>query len=108
MNPLRLHAPAGIAPTRASEIVFGAPPLTRMVLSWSSAKNPMDWLSGDQKGPLAPSVPGSGRHGGLATTRIHSAGTPWDSATAVMSWPSGEISKLGVGGRSPRPAPRYQ
>src|SRR5262249_2160069 len=42
----------------ASAIVRTGPPAAGIFLSFPSAKNPTHWLSGDQNGKSAPSVPG--------------------------------------------------
>src|SRR5262245_23487594 len=100
MMPSRLQAPPGVVfvtATGVEQMVTGAPPPSLRVLSWSPAKNPRDWLSGDQKKPFTPSVPGSWRQAGLAIGLTHSALTPCEVTATASCRPSGEISNAGEG-----------
>jgi hypothetical protein len=58
MTTSLLHDPP--RPSPASQIAAGAPPATATSCSLPSAKRATKRLSGDQKGKVAPSVPGSG------------------------------------------------
>ena len=67
------------------------PPAAGMILSLSSAKKPMDWLSGDQNGRSAPSVRSSRRTSVEFIERSQSMGVaPGALATNTMLRPSGE------------------
>ena len=66
-------------------------PLRSMVFNWPSAKNPRERLSGDQKGKIAPSVPGSARASSEFMERIQSAVLPSSPVAAkAIDAPSGE------------------
>ena len=58
ITPSRLHVPLPASSALASACVD--PSAMSIRFSLPSAKNPMDRLSGDQKGFIAPSVPGNG------------------------------------------------
>src|SRR5439155_2264781 len=60
ITPSRFQAPGPPPPIPVSHKTWTAPPLAGMVLSFPSAKNPMERLSGDQKGSVALSVPDKG------------------------------------------------
>src|SRR5262245_32837112 len=86
MTPPRPHDPPRVPP-RASgrvQIVWGAPPVTPILLNLSAVKKAMNRPSGDQKGSRAPSV----SENGLATTeskgRTQSCDLPLES-TAVKA-----------------------
>ena len=65
-----------------------------------SAKNATDWLSGDQNGKRAPSVPGSTRGDTVLSGRSHKRDWPSDVAANVSVWPSGESANdAGSAGR---------
>src|SRR6476619_2714496 len=58
MTPSGLQLPSD--PLGASQIFCAGPPDTSIFISFPCAIKPRNLLSGDQKGRLAPSVPGSG------------------------------------------------
>ena len=74
MTPSRLHVPP--RPIGASAKVCAAPPAISSRLSLPSAKNPIERLSGDQKGYAPPSVPASGRTEPASSERSHKRGWP--------------------------------
>src|SRR5262245_15183212 len=90
ITPSRLHAPPRGLPAFAS--VCTAPPSISIRLSLPSAKNPSDRLSGDQKGKVAPSVPGSGRAERESRGRSHNRDWLPSVATNAIVRPSGEIA----------------
>src|SRR6185369_8058891 len=65
--PSRLQAPENAPPL--SQIVWTGPPSTPMRFSLPSEKKAISRLSGDQKKPLAPSVPDSRRKSRLSSDR---------------------------------------
>ena len=79
-------------PSGASAMTKTCPLERSTRLSFPSAKNPMDRLSGDQNGYWAPSVEGSSRRPAASTERSQSL-FPWLEvpATAIIR-PSGEIA----------------
>src|SRR5262249_20366904 len=69
--------------------VCGGPPDTSIFLSSFPAVKPRNRLSGDQKGDLPPSVPGSFRHSSVSRSWIHKPlCTPVALKTSL--WPSGD------------------
>src|SRR5262249_21081238 len=91
MVPSRFQLPR--PPPGTSATVTGEPPDASMVLSLASAKNPSERLSADQKGSIAPSVPGSGLAEGESRERSHSMVFPVASvAPKAKVRPSGEIA----------------
>src|SRR5688572_29194151 len=60
----------------ASQMVVGAPPPIAIFFSAPSAKNPRNRASGDQKGSVAPSVPGNGSASRRSNDRIHTRRVP--------------------------------
>src|SRR5579884_1198824 len=60
----------------ASQMVAGDPPDASTFLSCPPLKNPMNLLSGDQKGEAAPSVPCKGCAMGESSGRTHKAVLP--------------------------------
>src|SRR5690348_14014033 len=89
MTPPGPHAPP--RPKGASAIICGESPLTSMVLSLPSAKNPNDRLSGAQKGKTAFSVPASSWGSRELTGRIQSVVLPSAcEAVKAIEAPSGE------------------
>src|SRR4029079_16152951 len=58
MTPSGLQVPS--TPVGASQILVGGPPVTSIFISFPSATNPRNRLSGDQNGRRVRSVPGSG------------------------------------------------
>ena len=54
------------------------------------AKKPIEWLSGDQNGNIAPSVPGTGSADPVINERSHSFGRWSEDATNASFSPSGE------------------
>ena len=68
-------------------------PLSMAVrFSLPSAKNPIDRLSGDQKGSVPKSVPARGRPAVESSRRNHNCGRPSDVAAKTTFCPSGEIA----------------
>jgi len=75
----------------ASQSVWGGPPAVSILLSFPSAKNPMNRLSGDQKGNDGFSVPASGSTERESTGRIQRRFLPELSrATKASRRPSGD------------------
>src|SRR5262245_28821332 len=64
-------------------------------LTARSAKNPIDRLSGDQKGAVAPSVPGNGRADDESMDRTHNCAWVAPFATNTIFNPSGDIASDG-------------
>ena len=58
-------------PDAADMRVWMDPSSRFMRLTMASAKNPMEWLFGDQNGNDAPSVPANGRAVGESSNRSH-------------------------------------
>src|SRR5207245_1989764 len=83
-------------PPRAMEVsqmVSGGPPCASIFLSLESAKNPMERLSGDQKGKEAPSVPSRGRADRESSGRTHRSSLPSGvRATKASRRPSGDTA----------------
>src|ERR1700680_3546547 len=78
-------------PFAASVTTCASPPLTSIVLSLPSAKNPTARLSGAQKGKIAPSVPGSWRGSGTFMGRTQSTLLPSAPLAAkAIDPPSGD------------------
>jgi hypothetical protein len=73
LKPLNRMTPSAFQvpprPWATSQIAVGNPPSTSTRLSFPAAKNPIDRLSGDQKGYVASSVPGMTR-GSTASNRL--------------------------------------
>src|SRR5215813_8490733 len=88
--PSRFHAPP--RPDGASARICTEPRSTSTRFSFPSAKKPTNWLSGDQKGIDAPSVPGKGRPEADSRGRTHNFDCPSDVATNAIFSPSGEIA----------------
>src|SRR4029077_16146330 len=89
MIPSRFQAPP--RPVGASERVNGGPPEASIFLSLPPAKNPMNRLSGDQKGKPAPSVPARGCACNESRGRTHKSDFPSGLvATYANRPPSGE------------------
>src|SRR5262245_18867830 len=65
-------------------------PLISIRLRVPAAKNPIERLSGDQKGNTAPSVPDMGRPDTESSERSHSCNRPSSVAAKTIFWPSGE------------------
>ena len=74
ITPSRFHVPA--RGSGASHNVMGGPPETSIFLSFPPAKNPMNRLSGDQKGWNAPSVPASDCAARVSSERTQSCDLP--------------------------------
>src|SRR5581483_8883089 len=70
---------------------MGVPPPTSIRLSLSAVKKPMEWLSGDQKGNTALSVPGRGCAVIESNGRTKSCVCPSAPAENTTYFPSGEI-----------------
>src|SRR6266511_6033843 len=69
------------------------PPESGVVFSCSSAKKPIERLSGDQNGANAPSVPGMNRDSSLSRGRTEIRDTPSSpAATTARCCPSGETT----------------
>src|SRR5215471_18554367 len=88
--PSRFHAPP--RPEGASPTMCTAPRSTSTRFSFPSAKKPTDWLSGDQKGNEAPSVPAKARSETESSGRTHNLDCPSELATNTIFCPSGEIA----------------
>src|SRR5262245_3554941 len=89
MVPSRLQLPP--PGTGASATTRAGPPDALMVFNLSLAKNPRDWLSADQKGEAAPSVPGRNRAEVESRGRTQSIVFPFTSvAEKARACPSGE------------------
>src|SRR2546428_13580387 len=88
--PSRFHAPP--RPPGASARICTAPRSTSIRFIFPSAKNPTDWLSGDQKGSEAPSVPAKARPETESSGRTHNLDCPSEVATNTIFCPSGEIA----------------
>src|SRR5262245_12608615 len=74
-----------------SQSEMAGPPDASIFLSLPPAENAMKRLSGDQKGPAAPSVFASGWAERLASSRTHNTWRPFALfATKARRWPSGE------------------
>ena len=91
------RAPAAAARIRCIAQHLREPPASATFFSLPSAKNAIDRLSGDQNGPDALSVPGSGRAASDVSSRIHKPREPLEStATNASALPSGEITNASV------------
>src|SRR6202521_6358131 len=89
MPPSRFHVPP--RPVVASQSVNGGPPEASIFLSLHTAKNPMNRLSGDQKGKAAPSVPARGWGCNESSGRTHKSSFPSGVvATYAKRRPSGD------------------
>src|SRR5262245_59870066 len=99
ITPSRLQAPP--RGNLTSQSVSTGPPVASIFLSRKSAKKPMERLSGDQKGPLAPSVPASGLDSVESSGRTQSWYLPPVAAVKARERPSGDTaicSKLDFSG----------
>ena len=99
MSPFWFHDPPHAFSTDASVVV--GPPAASIHFNLLSAKKPMAWLSGLQKGKVAPSVPDSGCALNAESGRIQSCTLPATVAEKTNRRPSGEIANefvLLVGG----------
>ena len=76
MSPCAFHVPPRGSGTSA--IACGSPPDRLTFLSLPSAKNAIHWLSGDQNGWEAPSVPDKCRAADVSKVRNHSSVFPVD------------------------------
>src|SRR5215471_17243706 len=95
MTPCGLHDPS--APVGASQIFVGGPPATSILWSLPPAKNPRYRESGDQKGRVVPSVPGSGCAASALRGRTQIWVLPSASVALKASvWPSGEIRGVSI------------
>src|SRR5580698_2008002 len=92
----RITPPGPQAPPRprgASLTIWVEPPSRSTVLSLPSAKNPRERLSGDQKGKVALSVPGSSRASTVLVGRTQSAILPSVPVAAnARDAPSGDAT----------------
>src|SRR6266851_2803990 len=91
ITPSWFHVPPrGVV---ASASTCSPPPDASSLFIFPSAKNPMVWLSGDQKGNCAPSVPARGWADSDSSGRTHSWVFPAASTAAKANLlPSGEIA----------------
>src|SRR5437016_13509174 len=90
MMPSGLHVP----PRAVEEVsVCGDPPARSRRFSLDPSKKPIDRLSGDQNGKLAPSVPASGCAVDLSSGLSHSREALSPEATKTICRPSGERAK---------------
>src|SRR5262245_39637859 len=78
---------------RASASTCGGPPDASILFNFPSAKKPIEALSGDQKRPVAPSVPASklGESESSGRTQMECL-APAACATKATSFPSGETT----------------
>src|SRR5512134_380159 len=89
MIPERLQAPP--RPAALSQSFWGTPPEASTLRRLVGVKNPIDRLSGDQKGWLASSVPGNDTAERLSSRRTQRSGLPsGGEATKAIEAPSGE------------------
>ncbi len=88
ISPFVLHVPPWLPGADAN--ATGGPPATSIRFSCPLEKNPIDRLSGDQKGRAAPSVPASGRALSTLRGRSQICGVPSGAATNRKVRPSGE------------------
>jgi hypothetical protein len=89
ITPSRFQAPP--RPEKASHKASAGPPDASILFSLPSAKKPRARLSADQKGNIAPSVPGSAWAVGPSKGRSQSRLRPSSPlATNAIRWPSGE------------------
>ena len=79
MVPSAFHVPPRVL-KGASATACTSPLATSIRFNWPREKNPTDRLSGDQKGLLPPSVPGSGRAASESSVRSHSWMVPFTVA----------------------------
>src|SRR5262245_53277417 len=86
--PLPFHAPVRGTDVFANSC--GAPPAMSIRLSLPVAVKPIERLSADQNGSLAPSVPAIGCASVLFNARNQSRCGPLPDATKTMYRPSGE------------------
>ena len=98
MTLSRLQLPP--RPPVASVSSEGGPPAIATFFSLPPAKKATNWLSGDQKGNVPPSVPCIGRASPLASGRSQIWNAAWAPATNTMLRPSGEIANCAA-----RPVP---
>src|SRR5688572_11421693 len=91
MVPSLLQAPPRALETFAS--VCTNPVSVLMASSLSSAKNPTLWLSGDQKGYIAPSVFAKGRAVSESRERNHNPEPLSETATKTIFLPLGEMAR---------------
>src|SRR5206468_1724172 len=90
ITPLRFHEPPAPEVPGTSQSDCAGPPEASIFFSLSFTKKPMKRLSGDQKGYLAPSVPGNSCAERESSERTHSDVRP--SIAVAMNarrWPSG-------------------
>src|SRR5262245_1163896 len=91
MIPFELQDAPRVFPTSAS--ATGAPPASESRFSFPSEEKPIDWPSGDQNGPTAPSVFGSGLDSNSETDRTQRFLCRLASMTPkTLRVPSGEIT----------------
>src|SRR5580765_1597337 len=91
----KIERPVHTAPRAkgAAQIMLTGPPSAETRFNLPSAKNPMVFESGDQKGRLAPSVPSSDLGVTLPVDDTQSvAGRPAAAAANTIRRPSGAIS----------------
>src|SRR6185312_14518092 len=90
MTPPLLQVPPN--PLGASQSVCACPLEASIFLSLPSAKKPMELLFGDQKGNLAPPVPGSSLLSSDSIPRTHSCTLPPVAAVKASNLPSGDTA----------------
>src|ERR1700735_534320 len=91
--PSALQPPMPASLPTPSTSVCEAPPGTLIFLNFPSAKKPRYWLSGDQNGYAASSVPGNMAACCASSGRNHSFVTPFSSTAENASvFPSGETA----------------
>src|SRR5262249_27061129 len=92
MTPVLPHEPP--RPSTAAASGTGGPPAAPIFFNLLFAKNPINRLSGDQKGLFAPSVPASTRGVTESKSRTQSRSTPLVVATSARCCPSGETAGI--------------
>src|SRR6516162_5411582 len=93
MIPLRPHVPTNV-PSGKSHKTSGGPPDGSIFLSFPSAKNASQRLSGDQTGEKAPSVPGNARADSESAGRSQRSCRPSETAIKARLRPLGEMLRL--------------
>src|SRR5215471_18894546 len=89
--PCRLHVPA--TPLCVGVITRTGPPVISTRATWTRcAKKAIDWLSGDQNGAEALSVPSISLVLPESRALSHSIGLPFEDAVNATHLPSGEIA----------------
>src|SRR5438093_347859 len=94
ITPFRCHAPPGARIDGISQRTAGGSPRRLTFFSVPFAKNPRYWLSGDQNGPSAPSVPVSSRAVNESKARTQSrVSSPGRDARNARKRPFGDTAR---------------